>query len=70
MKSKKEFEEALQDIKREVISNMQQLRDLKKMFEYELKRKRRSRLISGNLNNSSASPARGARSRARKHKKD
>ena len=66
MKSKKEFEEALQDIKREVISNMQQLRDLKKMFEYELKRKRRSRLISGNLNNSSASPAR----RGRKQKKE
>ena len=58
MKSKKEFENAIQEIKKEISSNMEQLRDLKRMFEQQVMRKRRSRLISGNLNNSSASPAR------------
>ena len=58
MKSKKEFENAIQEIKKEISSNMEQLRDLKRMFEQQVMRKRRSKLISGNLNNSSASPAR------------
>ena len=58
MKSEKDFEAALRDLKKEISSNMEKLRDLKKMFDEQVKMKRRSRLITGHLNSSSASPAR------------
>ena len=58
MKTKAEFEAAMKDLKREMISNMEQLRELKKMFEEQVKRKRRSKLVSGNINKCSASPSR------------
>ena len=54
MKSKKEFEAAIQDLKKEISTNMEKLQDLKKMFEEQVKMKRRSRLILGHLNSSSA----------------
>ena len=66
MRSKKEFEAALRDIKNEVMSHMEQLRDIKKTFEEQIKRKRRSKLISGHLNSSSASsPARKGQKKKR-----
>ena len=33
MKTKAEFEAAMKDLKREMVSNMEQLRELKKMFD-------------------------------------
>ena len=67
MKSKKEFDAAMQDLKREIFSNMEKLQNLKKMFEEQVKMKRRSRLILGHLNSSSASPARRGQKKKKQH---